>query len=60
VLLFEHQKWHEWMVIDVGDPAGRVADRDVSQVFVELGMGSLDDSEGMRGDIFERIVPVMH
>lgn len=60
VLLFEHQEWHELVVIDVSDPAGRVANRDVSQAFVELGMGGLDDSEGIRGDIFERIVPNVH
>ncbi len=31
----------------LGDLAGRVANRDVSQVFVELGMGGLDDGEGI-------------
>ena len=45
VLLFKHQKWHEGMIIDGGDPTSREANRDICQVFVEFGMGGLDDSE---------------
>ena len=47
VLLFTLQKWHEWMIIDGGDPTGREADRDICKVFVEFGMGGLDDGKGI-------------
>ena len=49
MFLFEHQEWYEWMVADVGDPAGWVANRDINQVFVEFSMGGLDDGKGLGG-----------
>ena len=60
VLLFKLQKWHEWMIIDTGDPTGREANRDVSQGFVKFGMGGLDDGEGIRGYGFDWVLLVLH
>lgn len=48
------------MIVHIGDSPVWIPDRDVCQVFMKIGMGGLDDGEGVGGDILERIVPIMH